>query len=383
MNLQPALNDDGISLNPSGVIQAWAGVYAAYSKRPDVFSHYVQFGGTIDSLLTPINDFDGNYFTYKQGNDFYVFIGPQSGKEDYAAWGLLGIIPELIGGVALFPPPWGSQSVSAVGSTQIGEWANTVWQASVLDIFDRILSKITPFLQADSRIQLVGFSMSGALAQMIGLAMAVRGITNRVNMVGFGMPRGLAPIPAWPANLHPVRFTLQGDPIDLIPPVDQIGPIGGPLPNRPTPTQWGSWGERYLFLGQSGNLLQQDDPAWPGDVAFIATVPLAITNHVPKNYSGAVKAYYAKSLALPDSDTQGIDAMTVIDLLGNGQDPPPPPPIVTFPPLPPSQIGKDQPLPPPPQVEGGLVLPNYITPFISPGTSGTQRVTPGVVADPY
>lgn len=276
--LFPAVNSSN-SIDPVGVVQAWAGVVTMHLNRGTDFSVMLDANAgerTLGYFQGGQGNYDGSFEAWVSNGDVYVWIAPGSGLVDYLAWAAIGL--------------------HAVADASCAAWVNTVWSGYLADIFSAIKNMIAPALTPASKVQITGFSLGGAMAGLVGQRLKVEGMQNEVSLVGFGMPRFITNSLQIQTGLSMVRFVNVLDPVDLIPPASKLTLDGGTVLGLPLPTSWQDFGRRYL-IHENGTLEQVPDPPWPGDSAFAALLPFYIMNHHWKGYTGAVQDLYARWVA--------------------------------------------------------------------------------------
>lgn len=280
MPLTFAFDPDG-NADPVGLMQAWASVDAMYRKRFDALIVCLDF--TVPETVqaswpTGIGSFDGGIAVVKSGNDVFCWIGPGSGKFDYAAWAVFAVR-----GTGVF----------ASASSDAQAWINTLWSGYLIDLKGQVSAAINAALGPGGRVQLVGFSLGAAMAMLLGRALAsTAGVT--VDVVGFGTPRPIANSAALlPGALRIFRVTALNDPVDLVPPTYHLSLMGGTVQSLPLPTAWDNVGLRFV-MDAAGNLSAQVDPPSPSLDEFLALLAQNILLHLASNYTDSISPFYAR-----------------------------------------------------------------------------------------
>jgi len=293
--------------NPNGMMMAWAGVDAMYKQRVSALGLCLDWNvpeTIVQSWPNGIGAYDGGIVVVKSGPNCFVWIGPGSGIFDYVRWigdYLLGSIGRTFAREALSP----AVSVSAITSSDVNAWINTLWAAYLLDIKGQVAAAVTRALEAGGRVQVVGFSLGGAMAVLFARFLAQTSTMN-VDAIGFGQPRPLAnSMSALPGAIRSFRITAIGDPVDLAPPTYAIVANGLGSSSLPTPTAWANYGTRYV-VDQFSALTQVDDPPSPEPLPMAMQLT-QLQRHHNNNYTQAISAYYVAATRATNTSRDAND----------------------------------------------------------------------------
>lgn len=310
-------------INPTGVMQAWAGALCMYKQDIIALSKCLSLNNPREIIQHNwpfgIGSWDGGLCVVGSGGNAFVFIAPASGLNDYIAQAIIG--------------------VHAVADAEAQAWLYTIWSSMSLDLIGPVDTAVRAVLSPTGVVQLAGFSAGAAMATILERKLRTRGLANDMVSVGFGQPRSIADSFVALPNMISIRICNQDDPVDKIPPPTNLVADGGPLPGLPTPTIWFDYGNRYQLL-PAGTLTAQPDPPSSFVLANLA-------QHTPGSYTSAVQAYYAAQATLGNGSRDGALYSYMATVVNNGlpiealdhflkQSPeiPPPPPPAGVPPLP-------------------------------------------------
>lgn len=277
--LKRVINPDN-SINPLGVFQAWTGCMSMYKQREDAVQAMMDKRTVAEFVqkvwLPGIGSQDGGIAMAWSADDIYIWVGPATGLIDYAQFALVG--------------------TSAVASLASQAWGNTLWQSYLIDVLGAIRAQLALISQPGRFVQIAGFSQGAAMATLLARALSQQVNGYVVNAVGFGQPKTIANsfLPA--VNEKVVRIVNLNDPVDLVPPLDDIRTEGGPYPGLPVPTAWANYGRRYQ-INETLDLVQQNDLPTPPIPQLLLNLTNNIGQHTAGAYSGAVSGMYARTPA--------------------------------------------------------------------------------------